>query len=121
MRWSVLALLALGACSEGASEAPKPTEAVASAEKIECALGPGMGFVRDCTVERSLEGGVHKLVVRHSDGGFRRFEVNAENTIVAADGAEPAQVAVSGTIAQVSVGEDRYRIPLEAKPDVTKP
>ena len=109
----------LAACSQAPAE--KPAEPVATAEKIECALGPGMGFVRDCTIERSQVGGVHRMLVRHPDGGFRRFEVNAENTIVASDGAEPAQVALSGAVAQVTVGEDRYRIPLETRPDVTKP
>ena len=88
---------------------------------IECALGPGMAFVRDCTIERSQQGGLHRMLVRHPDGGFRRFEVDADNNIVAADGAESAQVALSGAIAQVSVGEDRYRIPLKPIADVGKP
>lgn len=106
--------LVLGACSKGASDQTAPAVAVGD-EHIECALGPGMGFVRDCAIERSRVGDVYKMIVRHPDGGFRRFEVGADNTIVASDGADAAQVALNGTIAEVTLGEDRYRIPLEAR------
>lgn len=105
--------LVLGACSKAPSEAaPK---VAAGDEHIECALGPGMGFVRDCAIERSREGGIYKIIVRHPDGGFRRFEVGADNMIVASDGADPAQVTLNGAIAEITSGEDRYRIPLEAR------
>ena len=105
--------LVLGACSKAPSEAaPK---VAAGDEHIECALGPGMGFVRDCAIERSREGEVYKMIVRHPDGGFRRFEVGADNAIVASDGADNAQVALNGTVAEVTTGDDRYRIPLEAR------
>jgi hypothetical protein len=55
------------------------------------------------------------MIVRHPDGGFRRFEVGADNTIAAADGADLAQVVLHGSIAEVTAGGDRYRIPLEAR------
>jgi hypothetical protein len=106
--------LALGACSKGSSE-PAAPKVAAGAEHIDCALGAGTGFVRDCAIERTREGGVYKMIVRHPDGGFRRFEVGADNTIAAADGADLAQVILNGTIAEVTAGEDRYRIPLEAR------
>jgi hypothetical protein len=106
-------LVISGACSKAPSEAaPK---VAAGDEHIECALGPGMGFVRDCAIERSRDGGVYKMIVRHPDGGFRRFEVGPDNTIVACDGADTLQMTLNGTIAEVTAGEDRYRIPLEAR------
>lgn len=102
----------LGACSKAPSEAPN---VAAGDEHIECALGPGMGFVRTCAIERSRDSGVYKMIVRHPDGGFRRFEVGADNTIVASDGADAVQVTLNGTVAEVVAGDDRYRIPLEAR------
>ena len=115
-RASFVALaLALGACSKGSSETAGP-EVAEGGEHIECALGPGMDFVRDCAIERSREGGVYKMIVRHPDGGFRRFEVGADNAIAASDGADAVQVALKGAVAEVTVGEDRYRIPLERAP-----
>ena len=117
MRGASFAALALvlGACSKAPSEAAPPKVAEGD-EHIECALGPGMGFVRDCAIERSRDGGVYRMIVRHPDGGFRRFEVGADNAIVVSDGADPAQVSLTGAVAGVTVGEDRYRIPLEAAP-----
>jgi hypothetical protein len=115
VRWSLVVALggALAACSKGPAEAPKVAE---GAEHIECALGPGTGFAKDCAIERSRAGGVYKMIVRHPDGGFRRFEVDADNTIVSSDGADVAQVTLNGTVAEVTVGGERYRIPLEAAP-----
>lgn len=125
MRWLLVVALggALAACSKGPTEAPK---VAAGAEHVECALGPGTSFAKDCAIERSREGGVYKMIIRHPDGGFRRLEVDADNTIVSSDGADVAQVALNGTVAEVTVGEERYRIPLEAAPsapatDAAKP
>ncbi|MDB5726402.1 MAG: hypothetical protein JWQ16_3156 [Novosphingobium sp.] len=114
-RLTIVALaLALGACSKGSSE-PAAPKVAAGAEHIDCALGAGTRFVRDCAIERSREGGIYKMIVRHPDGGFRRFEVGADNTIAASDGADLPQVILNGTVAEVTVGGDRYRIPLEAR------
>ena len=123
VRWSlvVVAGVALAACSKNeAAPVPKVAE---GPEHVDCALGPGTSFARDCAIERSREGGVYKMVIRHPDGGFRRFEVDKDNAIVSSDGADAAQVAVDGTVAEVTVGNDRYRIPLEAAPasDAAKP
>lgn len=52
------------------------------------------------------------LVVRHPDGGFRRFEVVHDGRgVVAADGAHSAQIALRGGDVEVAVGTDRYRFP----------
>jgi hypothetical protein len=107
----VIGALALAACSPGASE--PPLEVAEGAERIDCALGPGLGFVADCTIERSQAGGIHTMIVRHPDGGFRRFEVGADNRIAVTDGADAAEVSVTGATAEVTVGDDRYRIPLK--------
>jgi hypothetical protein len=115
-----LALLALAACSKGASEpVPKVAE---GPERIACALGPGVGFTQGCAIERSRDDdGTYRMIVRHPDGGFRRFEVGADNVIVASDGADAAAVSITGETAEVSVGEDRYRIPLERRGDDAQP
>jgi hypothetical protein len=107
--------LVLGACSKDPSEAAPPKVAEGD-EHIECALGPGMGFVRDCAIERSRDGEVYRMIVRHPDGGFRRFEVGADNAIAVSDGADAAQVSLNGAVAEVTVAEDRYRIPLQTAP-----
>ena len=120
MRLALVAVFALAACSEGASEpAPKVAE---GAEKIACALGPGTGFSPSCAIERSRDkDGTYRMIVRHPDGGFRRFEVGQDNVLVTSDGADRASVKLDGETAEVGVGEDRYRIPLERRTDAAKP
>lgn len=112
-RIAIAAGLALAACSKG-EPAPPPKVAEGS-EHVECALGPGTAFATDCTIERSKDGETYRMILRHPDGGFRRLEVDADNTIVSSDGADAARIALNGTVAEVAVGDDRYRIPLQAR------
>lgn len=105
-----LALL-LAACSQS----PQATDsAVANAEHTECALAGAAAYRNDCTVERSADG----LVVRHPDGGFRRFMTGeGDNRIRPADGAEAAEWREVGDgRVEVVVGQDRYRFRLESEP-----
>jgi hypothetical protein len=103
-----LALLPLAACSPGAGETPPPDPD----SLVECALAGASAFARDCAVEQVREEGGLVLVVRHPDGGFRRFEVLTDgHGLAAADGADPARIAVHGEGIEVAVGPDRYRFP----------
>jgi len=53
------------------------------------------------------------IVVRHPDGGFRRFEVSADGeSWHTADGAEPGRSTRQGDYHAVIVGADRYLIPV---------
>lgn len=75
----------------------------------DCAIGPGAQWRRACVVEQ--DGPV--ITIRHSDGGFRRFEMLKDSRgLKAADGAEATSIAVvdDGQI-EVSAGDDRYRLP----------
>lgn len=102
---SALVLLALAGCAaEG--EPPPPSDVV------ECALGGAAGFAPDCTMERVTSDGQDVLVIRHPDGGFRRFELGVEGRgIVTADGVEQASVERQDGTVEVRVGADRYRLP----------
>lgn len=110
---AIVGLLAAASCSR--NETSAPPKVAEGPEHVECALGPGTAFAKDCAIERSRDGETYKMILRHPDGGFRRLEVDANNTIVAADGADAAQIVLNGTIAEVTVGEDRYRIPLQPR------
>lgn len=118
MRGALLIGLALlGACSK--NESKPPPKVAEGPEHVECALGPGTTFAKDCAIERSKQGEVYKMILRHPDGGFRRLEVDASNTIVSADGADAAQIVLNGSVAEVTVGDDRYRIPLQPREPAT--
>lgn len=108
-----LALLA--GCSGGAASDPVGQ---ADDSRVACALGSETDFSEKCDVERVQNGEKRELVMRHPDGGFRRFEIVTDGRgLVAADGAEEAVVTpLSDGRIQLSVGDDRYRIPATIKP-----
>ena len=102
-------LCLLVAACDGSSGSSKERGEVAGGGVADCAIGPGAGWMRGCSVER--EGGL--LTVRHPDGAFRRFRIVGDGRgLIAADGAEQAKVAIldKGLI-EVSVAQDRYRLP----------
>ncbi len=114
--FALIAAALVAACSD---EAPTVAE---GGEQIACALGGGAGFTPVCAVDRAQVDGHGVLVVRHPDGGFRRFAVLADGRgLAAADGAEVAQVAVAEKLLEVRVGEDRYRFPFTVKRDAAAP
>jgi hypothetical protein len=109
---AALVCLVLAACS---ATAPKVAE---GAEHIACALAGASQFAPNCAVERVTQGGALFLIVRHPDGAFRRFEVLEDGRGLAlADGAEVAQIELSGAELEVAVGPDRYRFPATVKRD----
>jgi hypothetical protein len=121
----ILLALMLAACSgadqaataAGSGELPAAEGIPEDDGKIACALGGSTEFVRDCKIERVEQEGRLSLVVRHPDGGFRRFDVLTDGRGVAvADGAEQAETALVGSELEVVVGADAYRFPATRKP-----
>ena len=108
-RISSAGALLLAACSQAATEEAATADAD---DMIECAVGGAAAFERLCAVERTQAEGAPILVVRHPDGGFRRFEVMSDGTgLATADGAEPASVTLREDGIEVAVATDRYRFP----------
>jgi hypothetical protein len=115
-----LALAALAimlwSCSEAGKSADDGKVTVefggANDGSIDCALDGAGAFLPACTLERAESEGKQVLIVRHPDGGFRRFEVGADGqTLDTADGIEDALVTPAGAMIEVKVGFDRYRLP----------
>lgn len=116
MRAALTGLLLLAACG---GEPGKPgnegvlvqAQAPVDDGMADCAVGADAAWSRDCTVERSGE----MLVLRHADGGFRRFRVLADGRgLEAADGAEVARLQiVEGDRIEIRIGRDRYRLPVK--------
>ncbi|MEZ5695015.1 MAG: hypothetical protein R3E18_00870 [Sphingomonadaceae bacterium] len=114
--FSLSAALLIAACSGDAGE-PQP-QATEGAERIDCAIGEGSQFGSDCLVEEVMEGETNLLIVRHPDGGFRRFEqLNDGRGLAAFDGADEAQTSFADGVLEVTVGADRYRFKAKARGD----
>jgi hypothetical protein len=112
--------LLLAACSGQSTPAEPESLTGGDESRVSCALADEAEFIEQCDVERIQNGDKRELVIRHPDGGFRRFEIVTDGRgLVAADGAEAAVVTplADGRI-QLSVGTDRYRIPATVKPGV---
>jgi hypothetical protein len=78
-------------------------------ERVECAVGPGADWGRECRLERDK----NLLTIRHADGGFRRLYIVGDGRgVIPADGAELANVLIvdKGRI-EIAIGQDRYRLP----------
>jgi hypothetical protein len=100
-----------------AAEEQQAKDAVAEG-KIECALAGSTSFERKCTTERVTGPEGQLLVIRHPDGGFRRFKILTDGRGVAeADGIEPnfKVTPINANYAEIRSGEDLYRIPARSK------
>lgn len=103
LRAAALACLcALAACGP---QSPPP-----AGDAIECALGGAQDFTPDCRYEVSQDG--RQAVIWHPDGGFRRFDLLPGGAgLASSDGAEQVIQGIMGGKLEVSVGQDRYRLP----------
>ena len=96
------------------AKAARSERAIAEAEgKIEC-LPPGaQAFAYACAIDRTQSQDGLYLTIRHPDGGFRRLLVtNDGRGVIAADGAEQAQVTpIAEDLIEVSIAGAHYRLP----------
>lgn len=129
-KWpTTLSLLLLAGCSQEAAN----TQALAVAEAnqaveaaddglVNCAVDGAEAFARVCTLDRQQTAEGLVLTLRHPDGGFRRLKVTTDGRgVVAADGAEPADVAITGPgEIEVGIGDDHYRLPATIRPGAAK-
>ena len=97
------------ACNPGATSGASAEDAA----RIDCRIGGSTQFERFCTLEIGSSDAGRTLLVRKPDGGFRRFLVTTDGRgVVAADGAEPAQVTIiADDRIEVAIGGDAFRLP----------
>lgn len=110
-----LLCLALVGCDQGeGAQSPFANSASEKRALADCAIGADAKWARICAVEQDGE----LLIIRHPDGGFRRFHIlDDRRGLASADGAEPAKIAViSDAVIEVSAGQDHYRLPATVTP-----
>jgi len=85
--------------------------------RISCAVNGAADFQKACETERISGPDGTTLIIRHSDGGFRRFQVLTDGQgLQPADGSEDAQIQiVEDNLIEVTVGSDKYRLPAKVK------
>ncbi len=109
-RPSVALVLLLSACG-GAAEEKSAT--LDNDGKVDCRVGADTQFTRFCSMERTKTEQGTLITVRKPDGGFRRLMTTRDGRgVVAADGAEQAQVTIiDDDRIEVSIGGDTFRLP----------
>ena len=118
-------ILALGLAGCGGNDTETLKEVEASADeaaaldgKVECALAGAANFERSCTTERIANAEGQILIIRHADGGFRRFRILTDGRGLApADGFDETKISlIENGMIEVSSGDDKYRLPAQIKP-----
>ena len=111
-------LLALAACGQSTPETAAAQETAAATTKtIACALDGAAEFKPVCTVEETTTDKQLYWIVRHPDGGFRRFQMIDNGTRIAtADGADEVEMTREAAQFIVKAGPDRYRFPAAPEP-----
>ncbi len=98
-------LVLLAACGKTAGTADEKVTQAAPSDRVECAVAKNQ-LTADCAIERQG----NAITVRHADGSFRRFEIDAQGKFGAADGAEEVsgQKNSDGSV-DVTIGDRHYR------------
>ncbi len=121
---ALLSMFALAACTSNEDNernlaaAEKEAEVAAQSDgKVECALAGAKTYARTCQTERIKSEKEEMLVIRHADGGFRRFKVLQDGRGLApADGFDVPKISiVDDGLIEVASGGDRYLLPAMVK------
>jgi hypothetical protein len=123
-KFSIAALLALSlvACGKNDKADFEMAEKSASKEaamdgKIECALAGSTTFDRVCTTDRISGPDGQILVIRHPDGGFRRFNILTDGRgLSPAQGFDETKISIlSNGMIELKSGDDLYHLPAQIK------
>lgn len=118
---ATLLLAALAGCGGDNTSSPQSevddTRQAEADGKVECALAGSADFERTCSTEQVTTNGATMLVIRHPDGGFRRFNVLTDGRgVAAADGFDETRInLIEGSMIELSSGDDKYRLPAQIK------
>lgn len=95
-----------------ATPTPSHRAAAPGAARIPCARAGGVQLQPVCRLGRTASAEGLILTLRHPDGGFRRLLVTSDGRgVIAADGAQQAQVRIVGNSEiEVALAGDRYRL-----------
>ncbi|RZK03871.1 MAG: hypothetical protein EOO76_01215 [Novosphingobium sp.] len=112
---ATVVVLALAACGKGRDTQPAPVPTKTEENHVSCAPAGARDFAPACTREIAQSPDGETWVIRHPNGGFRRFVlIDGGKRIATADGADEVAATRIGSDLEVRVANDRYRFPAAA-------
>lgn len=103
---------ALSACGDDEAAIAAAQKAALVGNKIECALNGSDSFSLNCATERVGSENGTILMIRHSDGGFRRFRILTDGRgLETAEGFDDTSIEIlDDEYIILSSGIDRYKL-----------
>lgn len=105
-------LAALSACGDDEAAIAAAQKASLVGNKIECALNGSDSFSLNCATERVSSDNGTILMIRHSDGGFKRFRILTDGRgLETAEGFDDSSIEIiDEEYIILSSGVDRYKL-----------
>ncbi len=108
---------ALSACSSDEEDIAAAQEAALVGNKIECALNGADVFSLSCATQRLSIDGSTILMIRHTDGGFKRFRILSDGRgLETAEGYDDSQIEIIDEDHIIlTSGGDKYKLKAQFK------
>ena len=109
---ALLSSLTFSACSDEEADIAVAQDAALIGNKIECAVNGAEDFSLSCATERVASENGTILMIRHNDGGFRRFRILTDGRgLEAAEGFDFTSIEIIDDkyILLIS-GSDQYKL-----------
>lgn len=113
----ILLILALSACGGADNPDRIAADGDNGRQNVTCALSGATEFSENCSIQHVRQDDGGYLLIRHPDGGFRKFILLRDGRgLAAAHGADPTRITIIGDgRIELSSGDDRYRLPAKIK------
>lgn len=113
----LLSLPLLAGCGDDEAEIKAAQDAALVGNKIECALNGADIFSENCATERVASENGTILMIRHSDGGFKRFRILTDGRgLEVAEGYDDSRIEIiDENHILLSSGNDKYKLKAQFK------
>lgn len=114
---ALLCLPLLAGCGDDEAEIAAAQDAALVGNKIECALNGAETFSENCATERVSSENDTILMIRHSDGGFKRFRILTDGRgLEVAEGFDDSFIEIiDENYILLTSGNDKYKLKAQFK------
>ncbi len=120
--FSILYLPLLASCGDDEADIAAAQEEALIGNKIECALNGADVFSASCATQRLTSENGTILMIRHADGGFKRFNILTDGRgLETAEGYDDSHIEIiDKDYIILTSGNDKYRLKAQFKGGLTR-